>query len=130
MTTKPELVDMIDHQELLLMFRDYVDECIEESTPKKPVSPMGFDERKLLHEVFSTEIDVVLWWELAEGGQLCGSTSRPYQLRIPGGIVAENGAVLNENRLRAVARKFSNKMNRRLPWVIYREESIDHWTWQ
>jgi len=127
--TKTKVVDVVDHGELLLLFRKYVDQCIEENKFWNKQRPLSFDEWYNVEYLPNTEtltsvINVVLWHEQARGGFLCGSTSESFEIRVPAYCLND------ENRLRQVARKFSGKMNRRLPWVIYDGRRIDHWTWE
>ena len=43
----------MNHKELLILYRGYVDNCIENTTDKTPIRPMSFDE--WYHYVYLTD---------------------------------------------------------------------------
>lgn len=135
MTTaaRVEEVDMVDRKELLLMFRDYVDQCIEETSWRYFSRPKSFDEWYTLHlkpnfNELTNLIDVTIWREGAAGGFLTGSERKNCRLRIPGGIVTgDNGGIVDSDRLFRIGKKVSKGY--RLPTVTYKGKRIYYWTW-
>jgi hypothetical protein len=127
-------IDLIDHEELLLLFHEYVLRCIEDSKPRSPVRPASFDEWYEIDYLKNIDsntvvISVKLNWEEAAGGYLCGSRSKNYRLRVPAGSLTDDGAIVDNAGLRRVCRKFVNKMGHRLSSVAYRDKLLYHWTW-
>jgi len=133
--TKTEIVDLVDHKELLLLFRDYVDQCIEDFTFSNKVRPLSFDEWYV--RVFepnkdeeTTVVTFDLCWEEASGGYMSGSCGpESFKVRIPADMVAESGAIFDIDGFRRMAKKFANNKNRRLPTVLYRGKVAYKWSW-
>ena len=129
-----EIIDMVDQEELLLLFQEYVGNCVEDSRPSSIVRPIGFDDWvETNYRRSSSErtvvITVTLSWEEAAGGYLCGGASQDYRIRIPAEMLTEEGRILDEVGLRRVCKKFAHRMNRRLPSVVYRGKRAYSWTW-
>lgn len=128
-----EIIDMVDQEELLLLFQGYVASCIEDSRPSSIVHPISFDDwvetnfRKSRSER-TVVVTVTLTWEEAAGGYLCGGASQDYRIRIPAEILTEDGGILDDGWLRRVCKKFAHRMNRRLPSVVYRGMRAYSWT--
>lgn len=133
--SKEKIVDLVDHEELLLLFRQYVDQCIEEHTSANKSRPLSFDEWYVrVFEPNRNDETVVVDFELAEvtavDGFLSGSR-RPesYKVRIPIDMIAESGAIFDIVGVRRLAKKFSQMMNRRLPSVWYHGKQVYSWSW-
>lgn len=127
------VIDMVDHQELLFSYRDYVAECVARTSASQN-RPLSFDDWYRTHffvqiETQTTVIEVVLTWECAAHGHLCGSDSRTCLIRIPSNMLTESGEVADQIGLKRIAEKLADKMNCRLPTVAYRGSYIYCWTW-
>jgi hypothetical protein len=128
------LIDMVDHEELLYLFRDYIAESIEAPTASRPARPRGFDawyETDFLSNLddLTAVITLALNWERAGGGFLCGGDSHEFRVRVPATMLSQTGGTIDDAGLRRIGRKFADKMNRRLPSVAYHGKCIYHWTW-
>ncbi|MDA1054108.1 MAG: hypothetical protein O3C40_26975 [Planctomycetota bacterium] len=129
-----EIIDIVDEEELLLLFQQYVANCIEDSRPSSIIHPIGFDDwvetdfRRSRSER-TVVVTVTLTWEEAAGGYLCGGASQDYRIRIPAEMLTDEGGILDDVGLRRVCKKFAHRMNRRLPSVVYRGKRAYSWTW-
>jgi len=133
-TASKTVVDVIDHYELLLLFRAYVNQCIEDFNFSNKIRPRSFDEwyeweYKPNIDTLTQVVHVTLQWETACGGHLCGTDSAAYQMRIPAGILTESGGIVDSDEFKRVCAKFANKTNMRLPCVLYQGKRAYHWTW-
>lgn len=134
--TKKEVVDLVDHKELLLLFRDYVDQCIEDFTFSNKIRPLSFDEWYCTifrpnSDDFTNVVTFDLMWEGAEGGHLSGTCGpESFKVRIPHQIVtSDDGGIVDNEAFKRMAKKFADKTNRRLPTVLYQGKRAYFWTW-
>ena len=126
---KSEIVDLIDHYELLLLFREYVDQCIEDYNHSNKVRPLSFDEwynREYLPNIESITQVVCFQstWYLA------GSYGKgDFHCRIPVEIVSEDGSgIFDVDSLRRFAKKLANKNNYPETFVNYRGKCVYRWS--
>ncbi len=129
-----EILDMVDEEELLLLFQEYVANCIDDSTPSSVIHPISFDDWiETYYQRSRSErtvvITVTLNWEKAARGYLCGGTSQDYRIRIPREMISEAGGVVDDVGIRRICGKFANRMNRRLPTVVFRGKRTYSWAW-
>ena len=129
---KVEVVNLVDHRKLLIMFREYVDECIDNDS--RLVRPMSFDEwynREYLQniETFTSIVKFGLTSQEASGGHMSGRTEKQsFQCRVPAGLITESGGIIDEVGLRQCARQLASMQNARLPCVEYNGKLVYRWT--
>ena len=143
-TTKPiksrtptDITNLITHYDLLLMYQEYVGECIQNHAPICPARPMSFDEwhqRNYLPNL--DELTQVITFQITgEGasvvdGYLSGrSAPRNCKCRISAGVVTECGGVIDADALKKFAKKLSQVSNERFPTVTYQGKTAYFWTW-
>lgn len=134
--SKEKVVDLVDQKELLLLFRDYVNQCIEDFSFSNKVRPLSFDEWYCTifrpnREDFTNIVTLEMTWEGAEGGYLSGSCGPEFfDVCIPHKVVtSDNGGIIDDVRFKRFAKKFADKMNRRLPAILYKGKRAYFWTW-
>jgi hypothetical protein len=124
-----EIVDLMDHYELLLLFREYVDQCIEDYNHSSKPRPLSFDEwyvREYTPNIESLTQVICLQssWYLA------GSSGRgDFHCRIPTEIVSEDGGgIFDVDSLRRFAKKLADKNNHPETYVNYRGACVYRWS--
>lgn len=126
---KSKVVDLIDHYELLLLFRKYVDQCIEDYNHSNKVRPLSFDEwynREYLPNIESLTQVVVFdssWY-------LAGSYGKgTFHCRIPAETVSEDGkGIFDIDTLRRMAKKLANKNNYPETYVNFNDKCVYRWS--
>jgi hypothetical protein len=125
--TEPEIVDLMDHLTLLHLFRDYVDECIEDYNHSNKPHPMSFDEWYSFvyiadRDSLTTVIDLNM-----QSATISGYKS--YRVRIPADIVTETGGIIDNDALKKVAKALTAKMTAWQARVLYRGHLVYAWSW-
>lgn len=138
-------IDLVDHKVLLGMFRDYVDECIRKDNFSNPSHPLSFDEWYNYEFLPNKEkrTRVVVFHESHEeaaGGHLTGSSPyQPYQVRIPASALNHVEEIVDRDNqdslrffvdsLRYFGRMLAQRLNNRLPTVLYAGKVVYKWSW-
>ena len=126
---KVEITDLMDHYELLLLFRKYVDQCIEDYNFSNKLRPLSFDEWYVRE--YTPNIDSLTqivsfqakWYLAGSYGQ--GS----YQCRIPAEVVSEDGGgIFDSDTLRRFAKKLARHINYPEMYVLYRGDCVYRWS--
>lgn len=133
-TQDKSIIDLMDLKTLMILFRGYVDKCIDEYVDKRSERPKSFDEWYNLEylpdiEGLTKVVTLRLISEGTSGGHLSGS-SEPvdYKVRIPAEIIADNGAIVDLEALQKFGKQLTLKVSCRLPTVLYRGNRIYFWT--
>lgn len=131
MTTKSkktDIVDLMDHYELLLLFRQYVDQCIEDYDHSNKTRPLSFDEWYNVEYLPNIEslTQVIVFqatWYLA------GSKKGNFHCRVPAEIVSEDGdAIFDLKTLCRFAEKLKQRLNHPQMFINYRDDWVYRWS--
>lgn len=127
-TKKVDVVDLMDHYELLLLFRQYVDQCIGDYNHSSKPRPISFDEWynvEYLPNIESLTQVIVFQATWYLGGNKKGS----FHCRIPVEIVSEDGdAIFDTKSLFRFAKKLKQHLNHPQMYINYRDDWVYRWS--
>lgn len=132
MMTKTEVENLMDHTELLYMFLNYVEQCIDDSSNENKIHPVSFDEWYNLKylpniDTLTSVVEVTVSYEGAANGTVNCTNHANVQLRIPADIVTETGGIINLSRFCSLCKRFAETGTYRMPTVRYRGDRTYHW---
>jgi hypothetical protein len=125
---KVEIIDLIDHYELLLMFRDYVNQCIENYNHSNKTRPLSFDEWYNVEylpniESLTQVVTFKIHWHQCQSYQ-----SADHNCRISADTVSEGGGVFDSNALKRFAKKLAHKNHFQETFVMYCDMCFYRWS--
>ena len=126
---KVEITDLMDHYELLLLFRKYVDQCIEDYNFSNKLRPLSFDEWYVRE--YTPNIDSLTQIVSFQANWYIGGSYQKgsYQCRIPAEVVSEDGgAIFDSETLRRFAKKLGRHLNYPETFVLYRGGCVYRWS--
>ena len=126
---QPKVTDLMSHYELLLLFRKYVDQCIEDFDEfRNKLRPFSFDEwynSEYLPNIESLTqvVRLELSWYLGR------YQKETIHCRIPAETVGDdNGGIFDEETLQRVAKALARKENHPETFINYRGACVYRWS--
>lgn len=102
--TEVKSLDMVGPYELLVLFRDYVDQCIEDYNSAKWTRPLSFDEWYVRE--YTTNIESLT--TVIRLDKRIGDITKSYDCRIPANLVTgPNGGIVDLAGLKKLARRLT-----------------------
>ena len=127
-TLKPAVVrNLMDHDELLKLFQDYVAQGAEDSTPSKPFRPLSFDEwyvREYMPNIDTLTQEVVFFHK----SYAAGYHTNQIKCRIPAGIVSDLGGIFDSEALCRMAQKLALIENKAETYISFGEKYVYRWS--
>lgn len=121
-----KIVDLMDGYELLLLFRKYVDECIEEyTTPDKMERPLSFDE--WYNKEYLPNIDSLT--QIVNFQMKQGLHESFRECRVPNNTVSPLGdGIFDIETLRRAAKNLARKEDRPETFVFFGGRVVYRWS--